>query len=162
VRDARVRPATGADLDAVMELWCELSRHQEPWRVFAPQSGMETEVRRSYERALTDPGSLVVVAEVEGRIVGTAFGHPVVPSSFSDEPAIELSGVVVSAGDRKTGVGRALVDAIARFARDQGIGRIVIKTFARNEGALEFWRRLGFEPRMVQMVAEPDQIVLPG
>jgi len=162
VRDATVRPATRADVDAVMDLWRELSRHQEPWRVFAPRSEMEADVRRSYERALTDPGSLVLVAEVEGRIVGTAFGHPVVPSSVSDEPAIELAGVVVSAGERKAGVGRALVDGIARFARDQGIGRIVIKTFARNEGALEFWRRLGFEPRMVQMMGESDRLVLLG
>jgi len=153
-----IRAATASDLLALMDLWRELSEHQAPWRVFSPRPAMEEEVRRSYQRAVDDPRSLLLVAEVGGRIVGTAWGHRVVPSSFSDEPAIELSGAIVAAARRGEGVGRALATEIGRFAERQGIRRVVVKTFARNEDALEFWHRIGFEPRMIQMVADSERL----
>jgi len=56
------------------------------------------------------------------------------------------------------GVGRALATEIGLFARRQGIRRVVIKTFARNESALAFWQRIGFRPRMVQMVADARRL----
>lgn len=153
-----VRPAQASDLDALMDLWRELNEQQEPWRVFPPRPSMEEEVRLSYQRAVDDPRSLLLVAEARKRIVGTAWGHRVVPSSFSDEPAIELSGVVVAPDRRAEGVGRALATEIGLFARRQGIRRVVIKTFARNESALAFWQRIGFRPRMVQMVADARRL----
>jgi GNAT superfamily N-acetyltransferase len=158
VADVVIRAATSSDLEAIVDLWRELNRQQAQWRVFPPRAGMEAEMRRLYERGLGDPRACVLVAEADGRVVGTAFAHPVVPSSFSDEPAVELSGVVVSPEHRGRGVGTALAAEVGRFARGQGLRRVVIKTFARNTGALEFWQRLGFEPRMVQMVADPREL----
>jgi ribosomal protein S18 acetylase RimI-like enzyme len=158
VAEVVVRAATAADVEAIMDLWRELNRHQAPWRVFPPRSRMEQEMRRLYERGLGDPRASVLVAEAGGRVVGTAFAHLIVPSSFSDEPAVELSGVVVSPEHRDRGVGTALAAEVGRFAERQGVRQVVIKTFARNTDALEFWRGLGFEARMVQMVADPAEL----
>jgi GNAT superfamily N-acetyltransferase len=82
-----------------------------------------------------------------------AYGEVRIPSRFSDERAFELSGVVVRAGYRGRGVGRELVREAARFAASVGVDWIELKTFAPNQGAMEFWESLGFTPRVVQMTS---------
>jgi hypothetical protein len=42
------------------------------------------------------------------------------------------------------------------------VNRITLKTFAQNEEALLAWKRLGFEPRMIQMTATVDRLEHPG
>jgi len=152
--DPIVRPATADDVDAMMALWHDLDDLQAPWRVFRPRRDVAETMRRSYERAVADRRSIVLVAEHGGRVVGTAYGRPAVPSSLSDEPALELSSVVVAPDARGGGIGRALIGAVGRFAADQGLTRVVIKTFAENEDALGFWGAAGFRPRMIQLVAD--------
>jgi ribosomal protein S18 acetylase RimI-like enzyme len=153
-----VRRATAADLDEMMALWRDLNDLQAPWRVFPPRPRVEEDMRRSYERAVGDRRSILLVAVRDGRVVGTAYGHPIVPSSLSDEPALELSSVVVAAEARGRRIGRALAAEVGRFAADQGLGHVVVRTFAENEEALGFWRAVGFRPRMVQLVAAPDDL----
>jgi GNAT superfamily N-acetyltransferase len=82
----------------------------------------------------------------------------VVPSFFSDEAAVELSGVYVKPSHRGRGAGSLLAREVARFARRLGLARVTLKTFAANEDALRFWRGLGFEPRMVQLTALAEEI----
>ena len=79
--------------------------------------------------------------------------RPRTPSRFSDERALELSGVVVRSDFRGRGVGRALVAEAARFAQERGIPWVELKTFSPNQGAMEFWESLGFTPRVVQMTS---------
>lgn len=157
-----IRRATAADVEEMMALWHGLDDLQAPWRVFPPRQTVPEDMRLSFERALNDRRSIVLVAESSGRVIGTAFGHRVVPSSLSDEPALELSSVVVAPGARRAGIGRALVAAVGRFAAGQGLRRVVIKTFAENREGLAFWLSVGFRPRMVQLVADPAELVASG
>jgi GNAT superfamily N-acetyltransferase len=46
---------------------------------------------------------------------------------------------------RRTGVGKALLDAVAEWARGWGGRRIVLWVFGANDGALRFYERLGFK-----------------
>ena len=127
----RVRQATPEDVPSLVALFQELDRMQADWRVFTPRPGF-------YD---------------EGEVVGMAYGEARVPSRFSDERALELSGVVVRAGYRGRGVGRELVAEAARFADGRGIEWVELKTFAPNRGAMEFWEDLGFTPRVIQLTS---------
>jgi len=116
--------------------------------------GFYDEVGTKYNEALADPDTVVLVAEDEdGEVVGMAYGEARTPSRFSDERALELSGVVVRAGYRGRGVGRELVHEAARFAADRGVRWVELKTFAPNRGAMEFWEDLGFTARVVQLTS---------
>lgn len=156
--DPRIRPATEEDLPAVMLLFDELATLQEPWRVFTPRADLRDEMRHRYRADLADPDALLVVAEQDGQIVGMAAGHVHKPSTFSEDLAVELGSVYVRPAYRERGVAVALTAEVARFARDRGIGRITLKTFAQNEEALQAWRRLGFEPRMIQMTGSVEHL----
>jgi GNAT superfamily N-acetyltransferase len=132
---------------------------QSDWRVFTPRPGFYDEVGLKYREAMSTENAVVLVAEDEGEIVGMAYGEVRIPSRFSDERALELSGVVVRTGYRGRGVGRALVQEAARFAGEMGVEWVELKTFAPNQGAMAFWEGLGFTPRVVQMTQGTKALV---
>ena len=150
----KVRQATPEDVPSLVALFQELDRMQADWRVFTPRPGFYDEVGAKYHEAMNNAEAVVlVVVDDEGEVVGMAYGEARTPSRFSDERALEVSGVVIRAGYRGRGVGRELVHEAGRFAADRGIGWIELKTFAPNRGAMEFWEDLGFAPRVVQLTS---------
>lgn len=150
----RVRQATPQDVPTLVALFQELDRMQRDWRVFTPRPGFYDQVGHKYREAMRMHDAVVLVAEDdESEIVGMAYGEVNVPSRFSDERALEISGVVVRGGHRGRGVGRALVREAARFASTHGVPWVTLKTFAPNQGALAFWEGLGFTPRVVQLTS---------
>ena len=155
----KVRQAIPEDVPALVALFQELDRMQSDWRVFTPRPGFYDEVGLKYREAMSTENAVVLVAEDEGEIVGMSYGEVRIPSRFSDERALELSGVVVRTGYRGRGVGRALVQEAARFAGELGVEWIELKTFAPNQGAMAFWEGLGFTPRVVQMTQGTKALV---
>lgn len=150
----KVRQATPEDVPSLVALFQELDRMQADWRVFTPRPGFYDEVGVKYREAMNNADAVVlVVVDDEGEVVGMAYGEARTPSRFSDERALELSGVVVRAGYRGRGVGRELVAEAARFAEERGIAWVELKTFAPNRGAMEFWEDLGFTPRVLQLTS---------
>src|SRR5204863_9987169 len=137
-------------------LFAELERRQRDSRVFTPRPGFCDELARRFRDAMVAEDRLVLVAEDEGEAVGMAYAETRVPSRFSDERALELFGVVVRAGHRGKGVGRELVAEAARFAKEKGLAFLELKSFWPNKDSIAFWRALGFNPRVVQLVASTD------
>jgi GNAT superfamily N-acetyltransferase len=156
----KVRQATPEDVPSLVALFQELDRMQADWRVFTPRPGFYDEVGDRYREAMNNPDAVVlVVVDDEGEVVGMSYGEARTPSRFSDERALELSGVVVRAGYRGRGVGRELVHEAARFAAERGVAWIELKTFAPNRGAMEFWEDLGFTPRVVQLTSDVRELL---
>jgi GNAT superfamily N-acetyltransferase len=156
-----VRPAGPRDIPEVLELFRLLDRLQSGWRVFEPRSDPAGEAEARYRRSLGADDSVLLLAERDGPLVGMAFAWVSVPSTMSDERSVELSHVVVDPGVRTIGVGRALVAEAAKWASDQGVRRIVIKTYSPNRDALAFWEAVGFRPRYVQMTAPVSELIPP-
>lgn len=155
-----IRAATDQDLPRLIELWEGLDREQADWRVFPPRATIRDEVLAHYRTATTDPSALHLVAEEGERLVAMALGKVIIPSSFSDEPGLEISNVYVQPSHRGRGLGGTLTRALVRFARERGVQRVMLWTFAQNEGALRFWQGLGFRPRVIQLAARVEE--LPG
>lgn len=155
----KIRRATENDLPVAEALLRELDEEQKEWRVFRLRRNFVDQVLARYRQELNDERALFLVAEEDGEVVGMVHAAVHVPSSASDERAIELSGAVVRRDHRGRGVGRALVAEAVRFAREVGVGRVTLKVFARNEGARAFWESLGFSSRMVQLTADPATVL---
>ena len=130
---------------------------QRDWRVFTPRPGFYDEVASRFHQAFQAQDRVVLVAEDDGEVVGMAYGEVRIPSRFSDERSLEISGVVVRSGYRGKGAGRALVEEAARFAKERGVGWMEVKSFWPNKTSMEFWGALGFTPRVVQLVASAEE-----
>jgi ribosomal-protein-alanine N-acetyltransferase len=83
----------------------------------------------------------LLVAEVEGRLVGFAVGK-VIGSGV--EMVAELESVVVDLSARRSGVGRALCGAVIAWCRERGAPAVELEVRAGSAGAIALYAGLGF------------------
>jgi RimJ/RimL family protein N-acetyltransferase len=94
-------------------------------------------------RRCISPGTLVIAAEREGRVIGVAELHPVRPETA------ELAFSVLSPW-RGKGVGAALFSLIVEAAWSRGLDSIQITTHSSNDAMKRLARRFGTEMRFEQ------------
>jgi ribosomal protein S18 acetylase RimI-like enzyme len=64
----------------------------------------------------------------------------------AEDPSVgQLISMWVAPEARRSGVGRMLIDAIVAWAAERGLRTIKLMVTSVNGGAMEFYRRLGFE-----------------
>ncbi len=146
---ARVRPATLADWPAGREL---LREGDELHAALAPnyfRAGEHTVLEwRSW---LEDATAAVFVADAgekplaAGLVVVRMYDTPQAPTMVPRRRG-HVEVVVVAARHRRCGVGQRLMDAAAAWARARGAVELVLTTWAGNEAADAFYRRLGYQP----------------
>jgi GNAT superfamily N-acetyltransferase len=102
-------------------------------------------------RMRVETGQHILVAEIDGQVVGTAtviVRHLITRES----PLGRLASVVVLDGRRSQGIGGALVDEAERICRDAGCGVIEVTSAGYRDRAHEFYRRRGY-------VAKPERFI---
>jgi ribosomal-protein-alanine N-acetyltransferase len=93
-------------------------------------------------KAIRDPDTLAPVACDRGRVAG--FGL----MEFGEERA-HLVLLAVRPAQRRTGVGRRLVDWLVESARTAGIASLHLELRSGNEAARAFYRAMGFDETIV-------------
>jgi GNAT superfamily N-acetyltransferase len=88
----------------------------------------------------TGDDSAVFIAETGGTWIGMVAAHR--PESL--QPLVELVSMWVSASGRRTGAGRALVEAVTTWASDIGFPAVELWVIADNTTATGFYRACGF------------------
>jgi len=138
VSQVRIREAIELDVPLVASLIRELAEYEQ----------LVHEVRMTEDRlgsALFGPHRYAEVAIAEdgtGEPLGFAlFFHSF--STFLGLPGIYLEDLFVRPAHRGLGVGRALLQHLARVARQRGCGRLEWSVLDWNEPAIGFYRRLG-------------------
>jgi GNAT superfamily N-acetyltransferase len=91
---------------------------------------------------LADPERTLFVAEAGGELAGFIDVH--VQRTVEEDPYGEVGGLVVSEASRSLGVGRALLDAAAAWARERGLAHLWIRAnLARGPGTHDFYEHVG-------------------
>jgi GNAT superfamily N-acetyltransferase len=88
-------------------------------------------------------------------VVGYLVGRDMGGSDTRPVHVVELESMYVRPGHRGAGTGAALVERFRRWAATRGAGRLAVSAFAANEGALRFYRRLGFVDHSVRLECDP-------
>lgn len=99
--------------------------------------------------------AVVHVAAVGDGVAGYVFAG-IEPESWKDlrDEAGYIHDLVVDAGHRRGGIGRALVESAVRWFADRGINRVMLGAAPANTGAQHLFRSLGFRPSMIEMMLE--------
>ena len=94
---------------------------------------------------LVDPpsgGTLCLVAELGGKLVGFAILNPYFPAAALTH-GLFLKELYVAADARSAGVGEKLIEAIRALASERGDTRVIWTTGEGNAGSQRFYDRLG-------------------
>jgi len=129
----KVRNAAVADAEAIAVLLGELGY---------PATTEEAATRLAALQKIKD--NVAIVAEDDGRVLGVATVDELTVLHASGKVA-QVSMLVVASSARRTGVGRALVEAAEAWARYRGCVRMVVTSNERRTDAHAFYRRLGWE-----------------
>ncbi len=100
--------------------------------------------RRGLAMMLENDRGCVLVAEEAGRVVGMCTGQVVV-STAEGGPALLVEDMVVDPAHRGQGIGRALMNAMAGWAVEQGATRLQLLADSNNQPGLAFYQRLGWQ-----------------
>ncbi len=136
----RIRSATKEDVAVVAELIRGLARYEK----------LEHEVVMTEDLLAAGlfgerPYAEVLLAVDDDRPVGFAlFFHNF--STFLGRPGIYLEDLFVVPEERGSGIGRALLEHLARLAVDRGCARLEWAVLDWNRDAIAFYERLGARP----------------
>lgn len=104
----------------------------------------EARVRARLDEWLTDPRSVLVVAETDGLVSGVAAFHAM-PLLEHDGRRGRLVALVVDDSCRGRGLGRALVTEVEREAHRLGCRELEVTSNRAREAAHGFYRGLGYD-----------------
>jgi GNAT superfamily N-acetyltransferase len=153
------RPGDGAALAALHEdmgtYYAELaSKHFRRPDVDGLAGDLEQELRESSEDAL------VLVAEVDGQIVGALWAALLQPAADAEcqierdvaQPRVRIDYVVTSAARRRQGIAAQLVGAAEAWGRAKGVTIAEASTYRASPLSFPFWtRRMGYEELTVNL-----------
>ena len=140
--DTTISRAGPADLDALAQLF-------DAYRQFYGQASDVPRARDGLRSRLRVGESVVLLAKREGTTVGFVQLYPMFSSVRTAKTWI-LNDLYVEAGARRGGVARALLDAAAKFARDDGAAGISLETTQDNAAARALYRAAGWNEDATQ------------
>ena len=137
-----VREAEAADAADLVALASAVGAEPEGWLISDATWRSVGEERRYLRAIRRHPDAAVLVAELDGRIVGR------LSLSRDPHPAsrhVADLGLMVDVSARRRGVGSALIEAAADWGRRAGIRKLELHVFPWNEPAIRLYDRFGFE-----------------
>lgn len=135
-----IRPTTEADVPVIVELIRALAEYER-----APDAVVATEAGLREVLFGAKPGAEVLLALENGEAVGFAvYFHNF--STWLGRPGLYLEDLFVRPEKRGKGYGRALLERLARIAKERGCGRMEWAVLDWNDPAIQFYRKLGAKP----------------
>ena len=138
----RFRPAHRQDVQAIVRLLAD-----DPLGATREASGTAEPPEaywRAFDAIAADPRQLLVVAELDGRVVGTLQLSFIPSLTYRGGERAQLEAVRIEAGSRGRGIGRAMALWAIEQARLRGCRLVQLTTDRRRPDALRFYESLGF------------------
>jgi GNAT superfamily N-acetyltransferase len=137
---AAIRPAGPGDIDEILRLIRALADYEKlAHEVVATADALRQTLFGPR------PAAEVLLAEEGGRPVGLALFFQNY-STFLARPGIYLEDLFVDPAFRGRGIGKALLQAVAKLAVQRGCGRFEWAVLDWNTPAIEFYQALGARP----------------
>jgi GNAT superfamily N-acetyltransferase len=138
VPEVTVREARGEDWEEVAALLAELGRPE------ALGTDREPALRQVFERYLSRPDVVALVAEVHGTVMGFVDLEFRTRLNF-EAPQAWIPDLVVAEAERSRGAGRALLARAEELARERGCWGISLESATWRTRAHAFYLREGWK-----------------
>ena len=142
-----IRFAKADELDAVNELRRQVNDLHVAGRPDTFKPGFCEELRNFIHTIWEDPQREIVVAELEGRIVGFAvLNHIVRPENpfMYEREFLDIDEFAVDKNHHRQGIASEMVRFIVEHAREKDYSRVELNMWEFNRNALAFYEAAGF------------------
>lgn len=155
-----IRKATRADRDALGRLGAllmDVHYNFDRRRFLNPGANASAGYARFLVSQLDDHDSVILVAEVDGVVIGYCYAgiEPLSWKELRDEAGF-IHDLALDPAARRRGAGRALVAAAIEWFRHRNMARVMLWTSTQNAAARELFQGTGFRPTMTEMTMELD------
>jgi GNAT superfamily N-acetyltransferase len=134
--DVVIREATREDIPQVLGLYAQLNPDDKPVEV-SLAAGI-------WEKAVEN-GVTYFVADIDGHITGSCY-IAVIPNMTRSGSSIGfIENVITDAEHRRCGIGRQLLEAAVRRAKERGCYKAVLQSGNKRKEAHEFYESVGFD-----------------
>lgn len=146
--DFTVRPGKESDLPEMLRLWREMmdfhARLEPRFRPLPAPAGEQAWAAYLEQGIWPSEDWCVLVAEKDGRLIGQIMGamREAVPV-FEPERYGYVTDIVVDPSARRSGVGRALFEALKSWFHDRGASHLQLAVAHHNPASQAFWRAMG-------------------
>ncbi len=134
-----IREAAAKDIPRLQELYQQLSFNPGDYRK-APVA----DCRKILHQIKKYPNASLLVAEEDGKVVGTTFLAILPGFAHHTAPFAVIEYVVVDEKVRSKGIGKALMDYCKDRAKEAGCYKIMLTSDKRRERAHKFYKANGF------------------
>lgn len=128
----KVRKAEISDSDYISKLCGQLG-----------YPALKEDVSIKLQEILSNNEHAVFVAKIEGADV-VGWVHAFVKHLFYVDTAVEIGGLVVDESYRKNGIGKALMQGVEQWARENGYIGVVLRSNENRKDAHIFYKNIGY------------------
>jgi ribosomal protein S18 acetylase RimI-like enzyme len=141
-KEITFRPVTRADLPSIVRLLAddELGSQRERYEDPLPQA-----YYAAFEQIDIDPNHELVVAELNGEVIGTLHLMFLASISFQGSLRAQIESVRVDKNYRNQGIGNEMMKWIIQRAGERGAQVVQLTTHRSREDAHRFYEKLGFK-----------------
>jgi N-acetylglutamate synthase-like GNAT family acetyltransferase len=135
-----IRQATEKDIPQILELYRQLDFEPEK-HVIPPLN----DCNKVFARMSKVPGATLLVAEEEGKVIGTTFLAILPGMAHGTKSFAVVEYVVVDETRRSQGIGKLLMEYCKVRAKEAGCYKIMLTSDKRRDRAHKFYQSTGFE-----------------
>ena len=141
-----LRTAVESDALTMSDLWSDLLRP-------ATREDQVEDGKTIIASAVGDPDTRIVVAELDGQVVGVVHLSVCSVSTLNLELMVRVFAPHVKSGHQRRGIGSSLVEAGVSFAEERGITLMGAAALSGSRDGNRFFARLSLGPYAVLRVA---------
>jgi GNAT superfamily N-acetyltransferase len=155
MNDLVFRQATMADVADIVAMLAD-----DPLGANRETPGDLTRYQHAFAAVDANPLQVLLVAELNGEVVGTAQMSFMAGLSHRGMWRAEIEAVRVRTNQRDGGIGRALIQHCLELAREQECGMVQLTSNSRRIDARRFYEQLGFSATHIgfKLDLRPDPV----
>jgi len=147
IRDLRVEDAPEAarvSAETMRDCWNRYERDYYPKKALEFDLSMLTS--ENYKKMIQESNSFLFVAEAKGKVVGVATGN-LLRGNEKEGGLARLCWICIHPSQQRKGVGKALLNHVIKFCRQQKCHKITLYTLPVLIPAINLYLKWGFVPK---------------
>jgi ribosomal protein S18 acetylase RimI-like enzyme len=152
MNDVQIRPAEPDDITTLVRLNAALFDEDAGQRdPFTNLNWPNEQGNEHFTERVTDDHSRCLLVETTDQVIGYLAGYLNEKTELRPVRVAKLESMYVEKDYRSRGVGKSVATDFLEWASTRGATRASVSVFAANDRAIEFYQRLGFEPKTLSL-----------